>query len=152
MKVLLPIDGSDCSQKTLEWVTQLLDKATIDLYLIHILEFIPEIPVSDQDVDDTKRILHDAKIFLENKGFRVVKNEYVIDRAAKAICEYADEQGIEQIIMSSHGRKGLAKVLMGSVSEEVFKKAKQPVLIYNNGPNPSLNISHINQLKMVEKV
>ncbi len=55
---------------------------------------------------------------------KVLKNNFV----APAILEYLQENNIDLVIMGTHGRRGLEKIFMGSVAEEVLKKATCPVL------------------------
>lgn len=50
------------------------------------------------------------------------------------IADYADEVGAELIIISSHGRTGVTRLLLGSVAERVVRLARCPVLVLRNGP------------------
>jgi nucleotide-binding universal stress UspA family protein len=52
----------------------------------------------------------------------------MIGSPATAIIEMAEREDVELIVMATHGRTGLLRVLMGSVAEEVVRKAKCPVL------------------------
>jgi nucleotide-binding universal stress UspA family protein len=47
---------------------------------------------------------------------------------APALLNYADEEGIDLIAMGTHGRRGPSRILLGSVAEEVVRRAQQPVL------------------------
>lgn len=132
MKVLLPIDGTDCSQKTIEWATTFLDKASSQIYLLYVIDLAVGVPLVDLDTQQALSSLENAKGILEGKGFKVAESHYIVDAPVDAICKYADETGIDQIVLGSHGKQGLAKFLLGSVSEGVFKHAKQQVLIHRN--------------------
>jgi nucleotide-binding universal stress UspA family protein len=57
--------------------------------------------------------------------------------AAPAILEYADEQDIDLIVMGTHGRRGVRRLLVGSVAAEVVRRARCPVLITGPEPVPS---------------
>lgn len=48
---------------------------------------------------------------------------------ASAIVEYADSAGVDRIVVGSHGRQGVARVLLGSVAERVARRAAIPVTI-----------------------
>ncbi|OVE84438.1 universal stress protein [Natronolimnobius baerhuensis] len=48
---------------------------------------------------------------------------------ARAIVAYADEHDVDQIVMGSHGRSGVARLLLGSVAETVTRRARVPVTI-----------------------
>ena len=49
--------------------------------------------------------------------------------AANAILDYADHNGVDLIAMSTHGRSGIGRWLMGSVADKVVHGAKMPVLL-----------------------
>lgn len=152
MKILLPIDGSDCSKTTLEWASNFLSKANSRIFLINVIYFTPDAFVGDYEVEEGIKMLNEAKEFMESRGFIVEDTKYLLGLPSQAICDYADENNVDQIIIGSHGRQGLAKFLMGSVSEGVFKHAKQPVLVLNNSPQASsLSISHPDKVNISQK-
>ena len=57
------------------------------------------------------------------------KHHYLRGNPAQEIIEFAKSNGVDFIVMASHGRTGLARLVMGSVAEEVTRKAPCPVLI-----------------------
>ncbi len=58
----------------------------------------------------------------------IAKGHVLVGYAAEEIVEKAEEENVDLIIMGTHGRKGLDRMLFGSVAESVVKNAKQPVL------------------------
>lgn len=150
MKVLLPIDGSDCAMRTLAWASGFLSPRRVRIYLLHVIPQSSVVPPTEHEVRDARHLLAEAQHRMTEACFTVVSAEYVVGDPARAICAYADEAGIDQIVLGSHGRQGLARFLMGSISADVFKMARQPVLVLNNGDRPSLRISHIDQVHLVE--
>ncbi len=64
----------------------------------------------------------------ENFPGVVAKGHVLVGYAAEEIVEKAEEEKVDLIIMGTHGRKGLDRMLFGSVAESVVKNAKQPVL------------------------
>jgi nucleotide-binding universal stress UspA family protein len=52
-----------------------------------------------------------------------------IGRPARAILDYADDHDIEHIVMGSHGRSGVSRLVLGSVAERVMRQAPIPVTI-----------------------
>ena len=64
-------------------------------------------------------------------GFPNHESKVVIGDPADQILKFVDEQGIDLIIMGTHGRKGLGLTLMGSVADHVIKNAAVPVLTVN---------------------
>lgn len=150
MKTLMPIDGSECSFETLKWASRFLTGSKHKIHILHVIYYSEDALVHQSETDEAQRILHEAKTFLEGKGFEVEAAESVLGAPSEAICKYADENGIEQIVIGSHGRQGLARFLMGSVSEAVFKQAKQPVLVVNNSQQSSLSLSHPDKVSFTQ--
>ena len=133
MKILLPIDGSDCSMKTLHWAGELFKgRSDIEFYLLTVISITPDTITVEYDVTDATKTLNNAKRALENLGCRVAEISYVLGDAVERICEYAEEVGIDQILIGSHGRTGLSKLLMGSVSVAVMERSKCPVTLHRN--------------------
>lgn len=64
--------------------------------------------------------------------FADVPNEYIVREAAGAvyseIAQFGKERGVELIIMGTHGRTGVSRILLGSVTERVIREASCPVL------------------------
>ena len=65
---------------------------------------------------------------LENFPGVEAKGQVLIGYAAEEILSRANEEGADLIVMGTHGRKGIDRVLFGSVAEKVVKNATQPVL------------------------
>ena len=60
---------------------------------------------------------------------REIDTVRVTDRPARAIVDYADEEEIDHIVIGSHGRTGVTRVLLGSVAEKVVRRAPCPVTV-----------------------
>lgn len=132
MKLLLPIDGSSCSMKTIQWAAGTFSKEQTEYYLLMVIPVISDMLQVEYDVTDATKALHAAKEDLEQRGCTVEKIAYVFGDTVERICEYADEVHADQIILGSHGKTGLAKMLMGSTSIAVMERCKHPVILYCN--------------------
>jgi len=133
MKILLPIDGSDCSQKTLHWAAEMFKgRSDIEFHLLQVISVTPDTITVEYDVTDATKTLNSAKRTLEDLGCRVGHISYALGDAVERICEYAEDSDIDQILIGSHGRTGLSKLLMGSVSVAVMERSKCPVTLYRN--------------------
>ena len=64
----------------------------------------------------------------ENFAGLPVSSKVLIGYAAEEIINRAEEENVDMIVMGTHGRKGIDRILFGSVAENVVKNAKQPVL------------------------
>jgi nucleotide-binding universal stress UspA family protein len=157
MKVLLPVDGSDRSLATIRQAARMLDKATAQIYLfLVVVPVVAELPTAlllESDEEAAMSILREAEREARNAGLWVAGKEYrIFHDPASAICDYATERQMDQIIIGSHGYQGFAKFLMGSVSERVFKQAEQPVIVIRNDKAHSIEVSHFDKaaLKQVD--
>lgn len=133
-KILLPLDGSEAALETLKWVSNTYTKDTTDYYLLYVIHILQELPMADVEVEDALKALDVARGQLEKTGCRVAKSEYIVsgEDTAKVIGRCADDLGVDQVVIGSHGRTGLAKLLLGSVSSGVLEHCKKPVLVYRN--------------------
>ena len=64
----------------------------------------------------------------KSKGVTVVEKVTVFPRAWAGIVEFVRDQDIDVIVMSTHARKGVAKLFLGSVAENVIREAPCPVI------------------------
>ena len=83
-----------------------------------------ELCEADSEIEHTAMVLTDTAVE------RVVET----GDAAAAICQVAERLGVDVIIVGSHGRTGLARLFLGSVSEHVVRHAPCPVLVIRNPP------------------
>lgn len=146
MKVLLPIDESPCSEKTVQWAAHTFDKATTEYHILMVVSlpagYIPAVPefvgiIPDPEILESESsaalaTIRNAKNVLESLGCKVYKFEFIVGNTVDEICKYADEWNIDQVVMGSHGKTGFQKFMMGSVSSDVMKYCKKPVLVYRN--------------------
>jgi nucleotide-binding universal stress UspA family protein len=131
-KILYPCDFSAAGQAALETAAALARDHGAKLLVLHVQEpvvaygggelysGIPEV-----DVDALRRQL----LEVAPADRRVaVEHRLLVGSPAAAIVRTAEEEKVDMIVMSTHGRTGLMRVLMGSVAEEVVRKAKCPVV------------------------
>jgi len=131
--VLYPTDGSEGATVAFDHV---LDLAAAHDATVHILN------VADTTQTSTTRIQGEVIDILEQEGEQIVQE--AADKAAQrgittvtevlqgepysTIVEYADARGVDCIAMSTHGRRGLERFLLGSTTERVVRRANVPVL------------------------
>lgn len=130
-KILVPMDFSDCSKKALQYAIPLARQFGAELELVHVVEPYPSIPEMGPVEVET---LQDARTTLE--ATRRTIGEGVRAHASLRsgapyveIVEAASELGTDLIIISTHGHKGLTRMLLGSTTEKVVRHAPCPVLI-----------------------
>jgi nucleotide-binding universal stress UspA family protein len=137
MNVLMPVDGSKLSLRALREAARFIDKSTCTVYLLFVIvPIVTEVGLSTLPADNMDiaiNVLTAAEKEAQDIGLQIIEKDFMIyPEPASAICHYATEKHIDLIIMGSHGYHGLSKFLMGSVSEEVFKHARQTVVVIRN--------------------
>lgn len=133
MKVLLPIDGSNSSLDTLAWAIENFNKDATHYYLLYVVvEDLSSCAIREHWVQEATAVLNEAIEKLNAHGCHIHKAEYRFGEPVDEICSYAESSDIDQILIGTHGRTKLAKLLMGSVSSKVLEICKKPVLVYRN--------------------
>jgi nucleotide-binding universal stress UspA family protein len=97
-------------------------------------EAMPIAEMSEQMEDSAERELPDVMSCEDLRGLKV---EEVIGHgdAAAEIVRVADEQKVDLIVISSHGRTGLGRIIFGSTAEAVVRHARCPVLVVKPPPD-----------------
>lgn len=135
MNILLAIDGSKFSQSAIQTVIAQAQPNNTDLRVLHVIEPIPEYAdslswgyglqageVLQEEREQAQGLVARAAQELRNAGFEVATAVEVGD-AKTVIVDAAAEWPADLIVLGSHGRKGLERFLMGSVSEAVARHA-----------------------------
>lgn len=132
-KIVVPVDFSDQSVAAVDASLSLVESPS-SLYVIHVLPVLTdyEAGVLFNTVDDEARIRHTEQALQE----RLAGPKYAGFHAQVAfgdpgyeISAYAEQIAADLIVLPSHGRTGLTRLLIGSVAERVVRLAHCPVLV-----------------------
>jgi nucleotide-binding universal stress UspA family protein len=144
LRVLVPLDGSELSRAALPQACELVDALQAELYLVRSVELHPPMygdPTAFSVLDPTLE-LDAAKTQLDKlaqdlrAGGRKVTVSDLVGYAVTAIADYARDNQIDVIAMSSHGSGGITRLIMGSVATGLVQRAESPVLIIRQvGPD-----------------
>lgn len=132
--ILHPTDFSESSAKALQIAIDLARDYGATLALLHVwLEpaavYTSADPVAGLDMNEVR----DAEkarlnaIAIPDAGF-VVERHFVEGEPAQEIVRFARERTTDLVVMSTHGRTGLGRLVLGSVAEQVLRNAPCPVL------------------------
>ena len=140
-QILFPIDFSECSEKVFPFALEMAQKFDAKLHLLFVardISYLTMLAIPRDRLMNTSTEIASAgenqmKAFCDKQlsGFPNHETKVVIGDPAEEIVKFADEQGIDMIVMATHGRKGLDRTLMGSVADHVIKNAAMPVLTIN---------------------
>lgn len=139
MKILIPIDGSDNGNCAVEHAIKLAgmlrDKPNFLLLNVqwnvaagNVKLFINQKTIDDYYRDEGMAALQKARAILDAAKLSY-QYHISIGQPADAILQYADAQGVDQIVIGAQGHESLATLLLGSVTSKVVSLSKVPVTI-----------------------
>lgn len=134
LKVLVAVDGSAHSDLAVKRAGQYTKLADVDLVLLTVLEDvvshkeIPDTPIYRERKKTAQQILMKASNNLKEHGVEC-KREIAVGPVAAEIVRIAEEEQVTSIFIGSRGRRGLKRMLLGSVADDVVRHAHCPVTI-----------------------
>jgi nucleotide-binding universal stress UspA family protein len=140
-KILIPLDGSEIASQALPYASELAELAGATLILFRVVpdteqyQMTTELQIVNIGLEEQQHTVEHANHWLQRMvhdlAAQGVRAEPVVDVGdpAEAIVDYAQENGVDLIVMSTHGRTGLARWAYGSVANKVLGAAKCPVLL-----------------------
>jgi nucleotide-binding universal stress UspA family protein len=137
-KILVPIDGSEQSRDALEYALEHFKGA--DITVINVIDPIEAgytaqatVPgYSEQwfeQAQDAAEELFDEAQQTAGEYDHELDTTTEVGRPSRTIVEYAEENDFDHIVMGSHGRAGVTRILLGSVAESVVRRSPVPVTI-----------------------
>lgn len=135
MRILVPLDGSSPANDALAYALEQFGDA--DIVALYVMDPVDGAtawgPGSADDWLTTAE--RRSETVLENATesaadvSREITTDSAVGRPAKTIVEYVEENDIDHVVIGSHGRDGIARVLLGSVAETVVRRAPVPVTV-----------------------
>jgi len=136
--VLVAVDGSQPSHEALDHAFE--EHPDADIVALTVVDpaeagysvegAAPDFPQEWRDTaeQEAEEVLADAEQRAERAGLTITTAS-TVGRPANAIVEYAEEQDIDHIVIGSHGRSGMSRILLGSVAETVMRRSSVPVTV-----------------------
>jgi nucleotide-binding universal stress UspA family protein len=142
-RILVPLDGSELSEQIVESALELGELTQTEYILLRVVEpfiiavgYPPPIQTSRLDVKLTQEQLAEAQRYVDRvaerlraAGHRTQARALVAEQVAVAIMDEARRQDADLIAMTTHGRSGLARLILGSVADKVLRGADVPLLL-----------------------
>jgi nucleotide-binding universal stress UspA family protein len=133
-RILIPVDGSPQSEAAAEFAADEWPDAELQaLYAIDPVEAgyaAGRVPAAgEQWYEEAKGR---AESFFEDASEatgRDLETEIEVGRPAPTIVDVAGDEDVDMIVMGSHGREGLSRILLGSVAEHVLRESPVPVTV-----------------------
>jgi nucleotide-binding universal stress UspA family protein len=137
--MLIAVDGSEHARRAIEAAARLASQMqAVEVVLLNVADamvFYGELPPFDFEAVERAQRVHQEKLLAEAEaqaracGLQKVLTQSAVGLAAQEILRVADERGVDQIVMGTHGRGLVGSLLLGSVAQRVVHQAKVPVLL-----------------------
>jgi nucleotide-binding universal stress UspA family protein len=136
-RILVPVDFSDSSAKLLNYAIEFARMHQAELILVHVIEplnyavprWIPE-PTALLEEQRKEAAAQIAKLEKRARDKRIrCVSEIHFGVVYQVIADFAQQCGADLIVIATHGRTGLAHMIIGSVAERVIQSAACPVLV-----------------------
>ena len=146
-QALVPLDGSDLAECALNHVKSMMKNGVVrEATLLNVVKVeIPWVKIDDSfehiDVNTLReRAFQSSQNYLACVASRFASEDMKVrtesreaDRPDRAILDYAREEGVDIIIMATHGDTGMKRMLLGSVAFGVLNQSPVPVLLIRPG-------------------
>lgn len=140
-RILFPTDLAESAQSLVPHVRTMVTKFSSELHVLFVarlFDYFTAIYVPHPSIRKfEEELIQGAQTRMAEfqqeyfSALAKVKTEVVLGDAAEQILSYAAENEMDMIIIGTHGRKGLDRILFGSVAEKVVKSSPIPVLVIN---------------------
>jgi nucleotide-binding universal stress UspA family protein len=132
-KILVATDGSDHARKAIDYAADMASKYQAKVYIIHAVPPVPRMAEVGADVlqaieDSSKKyarqFIQEGEREIKKKGIKSYQSDILYGDPAQKITEYARKNGVDMIVMGSHGAGRVETFLLGSVSNKVCHLAE----------------------------
>ena len=136
-KILAPTDYSELSGAGLHYALDLARSLTAELIVLHVVSLNDDRFSKHQELSPIRDLIAEHEEFLDRFlrekfadaiNLVEVRQKVELGTAYSNIAELAEREGVDMIVMSTHGRTGLDHMMLGSVTEKVIAHAPCPVL------------------------
>ena len=145
-QILVPVDGSPTSEKALDEAIRLAQLTGARLRLVHVVDELSYV----NGFEPAMNYLNEIIPLMREAGEKLLAHERqkALDKGVEAdsvlvvedpgrICDHVAEQArrikADLIVVGSHGRRGIGRVLLGSDAEQIVRHAPVPVLVVRSG-------------------
>lgn len=137
MRVLVPYNESEQAEAALEYAKN--THSDDEIVLLHVLDYVeaghraaPEAALAgyweewyDEAAASGEELLAEASASVDTD----VETNVIAGSPARAIVDFVEQESIDAVVIGSHGREGLSRILLGSVAETVVRRSPVPVTV-----------------------
>ena len=137
-KILFATDFSEGSANSLPYAVSIAKQYGAKLYLVHVVfdiaktsgSYVPHVSLDElyKDMEKNAKAELEKSFIEEMRTFKDMEHVVLKGTPYEEISRFAEENKIDLIVIGTHGRKGLDRMLFGSTAEQVVRHAPCPVL------------------------
>jgi nucleotide-binding universal stress UspA family protein len=128
-KILVPTDGSACSLKAAEYAAEIAKHFEAEAHLLNVISpSTIRVPWKREEKNSMHALQETKKVF-DQRDTQAILRKPVRGNPAKMICQIAEEEGFDLIVIGCRGLSGIEAFFLGGVSDKVSQHASCPVLI-----------------------
>lgn len=140
--VLLPTDFSECADHALSHAVEIADRFDAHLHFLHVVNELDPDWYGINDVKDRAQKLREQikeeaqdrlNDLVPNRELESTVSLQLSFDVADTIYEYVDERAIDLVVMGTHGRQGLDRLMLGNVANKIVRHAPCPVMTVREG-------------------
>ncbi|WP_165422875.1 universal stress protein [Ktedonosporobacter rubrisoli] len=151
-QVLVPLDGSELSERALPYARRIATASGATLHLVYVTpdlhdySWVPgALTVADTLAQAEEETGREMRVYLEGWRTRLsaeglhVQIEVLSGNVADSLLDYEQKAAIDLVVICSHGRSGLSRFALGSIAERLLRHGQKPILIVKaSGSLPDL--------------
>ncbi|WP_226479294.1 universal stress protein [Natrinema amylolyticum] len=139
-RILIPFDDTEPARDALEYAFDLFPDGEYVVLIVVDTASLPYIPNTADDAepsDETRELLSEAEEVLsaaeavaDDRGVDAdIETRTRLGTPAQEIVEHTENEPIDHVVIGSHGRSGITRILLGSVAEVVVRNSPVPVTV-----------------------
>jgi nucleotide-binding universal stress UspA family protein len=148
--ILLPTDGSQGVTKAINVAVGMALEFQAGIQILTVIEppsmtlaysgigGLAEREILDRLLEEAKQIVEKTKRRIQDAGLEDVEGRVEEGHPAETILQYAQTHKSDLIVMGTHGRRGLNRMILGSVAEEIVRRSPVPVMTVRMAENEEL--------------
>ncbi|MFD1648064.1 universal stress protein [Haloarchaeobius litoreus] len=139
-QILVPTDGSECATSAVGYAEDLASHYDATVHVLSVLDSRSAENAPEQEQSGSR-----AEAIVDEAGAEVSEADLPVERAVRSgvpyrvILEYVSDADIDIVVMGTHGRTGVERYLLGSVTEKVLRRSDVPVLTVRDTADGSVH-------------
>jgi nucleotide-binding universal stress UspA family protein len=139
-RIIVPVDFQKYTEDLADFAIGVAQKLAAEITFFHVVEnvvFYADFVPTNFALNEEEMLIHAKKkmnALVENSKTSWTQCTGQVSRGdvVDSILDYTEDEGLDLVVMGTHGARGIEKILLGSVAERIIKRSKCPVLIFKS--------------------